>query len=161
VFFTARSGPQSFVGIELHIGSVCWFEESYHHQSREDRSPADARGRFDSVSSIINPDLIDRRPGDDGVSRVPLWGPVERASGNSPVCLEDLPVGKDDINSFRLITRAGGVAGGDEWSPDWHIRVALFDFVEKERLPLKVGLKWVSLTYGLGEVDSVGDSLVG
>ena len=49
VFFAARSGPQGFVGIELHIGSVCWFEMSYHHQSREDNSPADARRRFDLV----------------------------------------------------------------------------------------------------------------
>ena len=32
-------------------------------------------------------------------------------------------------------------------------------FVEKERLPLKVGLKWVSRTYGLGEGDSEGGSL--
>lgn len=86
VFFAARSGPQGFVGVELHIGSVCW--------------------RVELMSSIINPGLIDRCPGNDGVPRVPLWSPVERASGDSTFCLEDLPVGKDDINSFRLITRA-------------------------------------------------------
>lgn len=41
---------------------VCWFEMSYHHQSREDNSPADARRRFDSRdgAEVVGPTCEDR-----------------------------------------------------------------------------------------------------
>jgi len=154
VFFTARSGPQSFVGIELHIGSVCWFEESYHHQSREDRSPADAhKGRFDLEFTLK------RENKTNGFESLAFPSVSSRVLFQVECILPWIlwPVShilnRDDPGLGVFCKSCFDSVGG------YHM--GSVSFVEKERLPLKVGLKWVSRTYGLGEGDSVGDSLVG